>query len=593
MRPRRSPVLTARSGDKRNSRRPEANPGETDSDAVPGRFKLPPPSEPMAVARRALAAEFMDRDGHLLLRHWHGEFWEWRTTHWAEMSDAGLRSRIYRWLEDAVYVKPTTGDLAPWAPNRRKISDVLDALRATTYTAEWTRMPAWLERKGETPAPDCVVSCANGLLDVPTGTLLDHDPNFFNGVAVPFAFDRDAPTPKRWLRFLRELWPSDDAAKAALAEYMGYVIGGRRDLQKILLLVGPTRSGKGVIARVLQALVGAGNHVGPTLASLGTNFGLSPLIGKPLAIVSDARLGHSGNVQQIVERLLSISGEDALTIDRKYRVPWTGTLPTRFVVISNELPRLVDASGAIANRFLILTLNQSWLGREDPSLTDQLLEELPGILGWVLEGLERLKTQGRFTQPTSSADAIAALADLTSPTSAFVRERCVVGPGKAVAVERLYSEWKLWAEDNGHRPVSIQTFGRDMRAAVPGVTVTRPRDGDARTRWFAGVGLLARTQSEERGPSRTDDLSHLGHVTADVLVRDGPRLSPMQPEHDDRVEAPTWNRASGLGWRQRSAGLSTVACGDYKGHQTHHRRVRDAWVCDLCSLPPSRSSAPS
>ena len=51
----------------------------------------------------------------------------------------------------------------------------------------------------------------------------------------------------------------------------------------MLLLIGPTRAGKGVIARVLKALVGRGNYAGPTLASLGTNFGLSPLIGKPLA----------------------------------------------------------------------------------------------------------------------------------------------------------------------------------------------------------------------------------------------------------------------------------------------------------------------
>ena len=60
-----------------------------------------------------------------------------------------------------------------------------------------------------------------------------------------------------------------------------------------------------------------GNVAGPTLASLGANFGLSPLIGRPLAVVSDARLAGA-NVHQIVERLLSISGEDLLTIDRKY-----------------------------------------------------------------------------------------------------------------------------------------------------------------------------------------------------------------------------------------------------------------------------------
>ena len=83
---------------------------------------------------------------------------------------------------------------------------------------------------------------------------------------------------------------------------------------------------------------------GPTLASLGTNFGLSPLLGKPLAIISDARLGDTPT-HTVVERLLSITGEDMLTVDRKFRDPWSGKLPTRFVVLSNELPRFKDSSG--------------------------------------------------------------------------------------------------------------------------------------------------------------------------------------------------------------------------------------------------------
>ena len=44
-------------------------------------------------------------------------------------------------------------------------------------------------------------------------------------------------------------------------------------------------------SRVHTALMGRENVATPTLASLQTNFGLAPLIGKPLAIISDARLG--------------------------------------------------------------------------------------------------------------------------------------------------------------------------------------------------------------------------------------------------------------------------------------------------------------
>ena len=80
------------------------------------------------------------------------------------------------------------------------------------------------------------------------------------------------------------------AAIDALGEWFGYVISGRLDLHKILLMVGPTRGGKGAIARVLGALVGMPNVAGPTLNSLTGDFGLAPLIGKSLAVVADMRI---------------------------------------------------------------------------------------------------------------------------------------------------------------------------------------------------------------------------------------------------------------------------------------------------------------
>src|SRR5262249_51902612 len=152
-----------------------------------------------------------------------------------------------------------------------------------------------------------------------------------------------------------------------LCEWFGYVVSGRTDLHKILLMVGPTRGGKGVIARILSALIGPANCAGPTLSSLGGEFGLAPLIGKALAVISDARFTGK-NASVVVERLLSISGEDTLTINRKYRDQWTGKLPCRLHIVSNELPRLGDASTAVVGRIVLLLLSNSWLGKEDHGL---------------------------------------------------------------------------------------------------------------------------------------------------------------------------------------------------------------------------------
>ena len=145
------------------------------------------------------------------------------------------------------------------------------------------------------------------MLYVASRELLKLTPRFFNRVAVPFEYESAAPEPIRWLKFLDQLWPDDPESIAALQEFFGYVLSGRTDLHKIMLLIGPTRSGKGTIARVLERLLGKGNVAGPTLASLGTNFGLSPLLGKPLAVVSDARLAGGNSTKSSSDSCRSLA----------------------------------------------------------------------------------------------------------------------------------------------------------------------------------------------------------------------------------------------------------------------------------------------
>jgi putative DNA primase/helicase len=161
------------------------------------------------------------------------------------------------------------------------------------------------------------------------------------------------------------------------------------------------------------------------------------------------------------------------------------------MIMSNELPRIADASGALASRFIVLTLKRSFYGTEDLGLTDRLLRELPGILNWAIEGWRRLQDRGFFVQPASSAEAIQELEDLTSPVGAFLRERCEVRPGASVNCGLLFAYWSVWCEDQSRdHPGTVQSFGRDLRAAVPGLTTANLRSADGeRERHYEGVGL--------------------------------------------------------------------------------------------------------
>ncbi|MFD9724260.1 phage/plasmid primase, P4 family [Streptomyces sp. NPDC059072] len=439
--------------------------------------ELPAPSHPMAVARRILPS-WEDEQRRLLCRRWRGSWKRWTGTCWRELEEQQLRAVLYKKLEHATYTAGTDKDGVPevkdWAPTRTKLSNLLDALAAITLLPSEVNAPSWIDREEAAADLSPIVACQNGLLRIRDRALLPHTPEFFNLVSVPFAYDRDATAPA-WKRFLAQLWPDDPSAIQALQEWFGYVLSGRTDQQKILLIKGPTRSGKGTIARVLAQFVGQENIAGPTLASLGTNFGLSSLVDKPLAVISDARLtGNEGG--QVVERLLTISGEDTIDIDRKYRDLWTGKLPTRLMILTNELPHFGDTSGVIARRFIVLNMTVSWLGKEDTSLDQALKQEMSGILNWALDGLARLQDTGRITEPVSSQDAVMIMQDTASPTSAFVRERCTTGPTCEVPVDALWGVWREWAEDNGVRAGTKQVFGRNLQSVVPQLRRTRPRD---------------------------------------------------------------------------------------------------------------------
>ena len=225
-------------------------------------------------------------------------------------------------------------------------------------------------------------------------------PRFFNAYALEYDFDPAAPPPLEWLSFLEQIWGTDTESIAALQEWFGYLLTPDTKQQKILMMVGPKRSGRGTIARVLKALAGASSVVNPTLSTLARPFGLASFIGKPIAVFPDARLSSRPDNAAIVECLLSISGEDDQTIDRKHMPAWTGKLSTRFVLISNELPRLRDVSGALAGRLIILRFTRSFYGQEDLALFDRLRPELPGILRWAIAGWERLNRRGPV--PTAS-----------------------------------------------------------------------------------------------------------------------------------------------------------------------------------------------
>jgi putative DNA primase/helicase len=451
------------------------------------------PGRPYEVAAIFLMQKYCAPTTERTLHWWRDTWITWRGSHWQELTRSSLRAQLYHFTALATYVN-AEGDMKPWAPTEKKISDLAGALASLCELPGRIDAPCWLDDRTTGP----VIAVANGLLDVASRELCPHTPQFFNLHAVPFAYDAAAAEPKHWFAFLDSVWPpppdttAPHPAQDLLQEWFGYVLSGRTDFQKMLLMNGPTRGGRGTIGRVLTALLGEANVAGLALDDLGETFGMEHLIDKPLVIIGDERFSGN-NMSAVVSRLLMITGEDRIPVKRKHRGCRDGKLPTRLMIFSNELQKLSDASAAIIGRCLVLRMTISWFGREDIGLLDRLLGELPGILNWSLEGLRWLTANGKFTTDPEAAEIVAQMTALASPMQTYAEENCDVGKGDLfeTRIEVLYHDHCNWRKANGHMAMASNTFGASLRAAFPHITRKRgSQQSDGIRPWvYSGIRL--------------------------------------------------------------------------------------------------------
>jgi putative DNA primase/helicase len=451
-----------------------------------------------------LARQWIDEQGMARVIFWQGDFWQWSLGKYDTIPAKEIDARLSLWLDKrfadhaaeefariedpkmraAIKIKGVTGKI---------VSDVREAVASLT-TKELKNieaMPSWLVPHAWDARE--VIAMQNAIVNPRLIAVENLTSNLFTRYRTDYDWCDNPPEPKRFLAFLKSIWPHEPDCIRELQKFFGYVLTQDTRQQKILLLIGPPRSGKGTIARILRALLGAANVASPSLGDLATPFGLAQCIGRPLAIIPDARIGNRNDQSIIVERLLSISGEDQVSIDRKYKEAFLGRLPTRLVICSNELPQLQDTTGALPNRYLILPMTKSHLGSEDRDLEADILKELPGIVWWAVMGFKLLTEEGRFNQTRSGAERLKVLQELCSPIVAFINERYdITGiESDMIPADDMQREWISWCSDTGHHAGSTHKFSKNLTDAYPVCGKKRLRATGSRI--YVWTGIKAKT----------------------------------------------------------------------------------------------------
>lgn len=416
------------------------------------------------------------------------------------VEEAEIQVYLRRFLNN-VRIQKSSGQRVKYKRSIGKIRDIMAELSALSCVE--------IPKKKHSPSsldglydPADMIALQNCLLDIKKLPAVERmlTEKFYTLNYLPFDYDLKALCPM-WIEFLKSIFTvrrrigseewdpesgdfvagyqevPDELAISILQEWFGYLVTSGTYLQKVFALIGPRRSGKSTIGKILRALIGSMNAASPTLTSLATEFGLQALINKTVAIIGDANTtGRSGDVARAVERLKSISGEDGQQINRKNKQHVEiDKLGVRIVMIANKMQDLRDSTGALASRFNFLITTNSFLGKEDVHLEKKLMAELPGIFNWALEGLMRLRQRGYIEDHPAGIETRDEFEEMSSPMKAFVNDWCVVQDEAMVPLDLLWQAHCRWAQENGNNSYSKRKFVVEIKGASPAVRCTRKR----------------------------------------------------------------------------------------------------------------------
>ncbi|MGH1458531.1 MAG: DNA primase family protein [Paracoccaceae bacterium] len=384
-----------------------------------------------------------------------------------ELDNDELKGMIWSALEGQTYIhKGKDGpEEKPLHLNTKMSADIREAMIHLTLQRGVEELPFWRDKRDDDPDPSNLLPLSNGLLDWRSGQLTDATPRFVSTDCSDVAYDPNAET-FLWDMFLDEIFDSDLEQIDLLHEVMGCILTGQNKFQKIFQFFGPPRSGKGTINLMLTRLLGMRSVASPRIKQIADGgFGLSSLIGKKAAIVGDARLERGRKTSALTELLLSTSGGDLQTVQRKFKDDFVGYLPVQWMLMSNEPILMHDLTGTIATRMVLMETRRSFLGREETALFERdLLPEAAGVLNLCLKAAKRLSERGKFLVPSSIEGRQAEILREASTVTAFASECLIEDPAATTPKLDIYDAYMRYCQGHGRPNFTDQNiFWRDLR----------------------------------------------------------------------------------------------------------------------------------
>ena len=396
-------------------------------------------------------------------------------------------------------------DAGRYVPGEHRVRKIL----ADSMELEWspTRINGiltWFKdrapRLWDAPPLDRV-NVLNGILDIASGELEPHSPDFLSPIQINAAWDPEADCPAID-HFVQRVFPYD--AQDVFYQLAGLFLIPDSRCQKAVLFLGSgaSGSGKSVATALLRTFLDPRNVSNVPLHDLTEgSFSLAELRGKLLNISADVPergFDDTAIFKQIVDGQLA-----TLRAPRKHRDPIEFQPFTRLLASAARVPQSADNSLGYLRRWLVVpfdtTLNESNLDR---TLLDKLTtpEELSGLLNRAVAEHRQLLESGRLTESEKMARAKDEFDQASDSTRLFLEERVEeCSPYDEIDRTDLYNAYKDWCAFNRINPVSA----RRLYSSIWDIFRVETQKSHGR-RLFKGIQLTDETaptgaQGAERG----------------------------------------------------------------------------------------------
>ena len=321
----------------------------------------------------------------------------------------------------------------------------------------------------------------NCMLNVKTGETTPHSPLHYSTTQLPVIYQVGAKC-EMWIQSLIEIFVDDTEKITVLQEFFGYCLYPKIIFPCALFQIGGGANGKGLVQKVLEAMLGEENVSHISLQRMEDKFGIIE--------IKDKLLNASGETSTKpieVNRFKEVAVADRIQAERKY-LPDIIFIPfAKHMISMNEFPGVKDKTDGFFRRVIVMEYNQKFEGDEDDtSLAEKIIEkELDGIFMWSLEGLKRVLERGRMFLPDCVLLAKQRFKTKVNHILLFVEEECIIDEELSEAPPDLFNAYLEWAkESNITSTYGKKNFYEQIRLNFK---VIKGRDGTREV--YKGIGL--------------------------------------------------------------------------------------------------------